>query len=229
MLLATFALAWSSRASAETEPGEKGAAEPAAEPTEARAPAPTVEPEAPPPMEFPGMIQEGTVTGARDPYARPWPTQRNLALFGTYGTFNGFGLGVRAGSLRVGLDASFSFSPILATYQADSEATPEFQFLSGFQGNASMYVGLHRLDARTDLGIAFGYKYSTLLRHGVTVAFYVQRELGAHWALLGFVGPCIFPDAENQIRKETGWMGGSVLTGIAWHQSGVGAAIAFFP
>ena len=186
-------------------------------------------PEEPPPAEFPGVVQGGVVTAPRPAFARPWPTQRNFALLATEGSYGGFGLGLRGGWLRVGIDGSFAFFPIFATFSSNPEEFPEFKLLSSFQTNASLWIGLHRLDARTDLGIALGYKYNSLLRHGVSVAFYMQRELGAHWALQGFVGPNIFPEAEDQIRQRTGWTEGSVSSGIAWHQAGVGLSLAFFP
>jgi hypothetical protein len=191
--------------------------------------APPSAPEEAPPVEFPGITQGGVVSAVPSAFERPWSTQRNFALVASEGSFNGFGLGVRAGWLRVGWDASFAFFPFLTTFSPDPETFPKFKFLSGFQANASMYLGLHRLDARTDLGITFGYKYNTLLRHGATVAFYFQRELGAHWALQAFIGPCIFPEAEEQIRQKTGWVGGSVSSGMAWHQAGAGVSLAFFP
>jgi hypothetical protein len=186
------------------------------------------------PTEFPGVIEGGVAAAPPPPPPRPsderpWSTQRNLGIVATQGSFDGFGLGVRGGAARVGLDGSFAFAPILATYSSDPERFPEFKFLTGFQVNATMYIGIHRLNALTDLGIAFGYKYSTLLRHGGTVAFYFQRELASHWTLQAFVGPCIFPDAEDAIREKTGWVNGSVLSGLAWHQAGLGISVAFFP
>jgi hypothetical protein len=186
-------------------------------------------PEESPPVEFPGVVQGGAVTVPRPALARPWSTQRNFALLATQGSYSGFGLGIRSGWLRVGVDTSFAFMPLFATYSSNPETFPEFKLLSSFQTNASLWVGLHRLDARTDLGVAVGYKYNSLLHHGASIAFYVQRELGAHWALQGFIGPTIFPAAEDQIRDKMGWTHGSVLSGMAWHQAGVGLSLAFFP
>jgi hypothetical protein len=183
----------------------------------------------PRPTEFPGVIQGGVVGATPRSYERPWSTQRNFALVATEGSFNGFGLGFRGGAPRVGLDGSFAFAPVFATYSPEPDTFPELKLLSAFQASATMYLGLHRLNSRTDLGLAFGYKYSTLLRHGGTIAFYIQRELAAHWTLQAFIGPCIFPDAEDQIRQKTGWVNGSVLSGLAWHQAGIGVSLAFFP
>src|SRR5688572_8794420 len=82
-------------------------------------------PEEPPPTEFPGVVQGGVVTAPRPAFARPWATQRNFALVATEGSYNGFGLGVRGGSLRIGLEGSFAFLPLLATYSPDPETFPE--------------------------------------------------------------------------------------------------------
>ena len=213
-----------------TAPGEASPADAGptpAPPTAAPPPAGAAEETAP--TEFPGVVQGGVVAAYPPPITRPWSTQRNFAIVATEGSYSGFGLGFRGGGARVGLDASFAFLPILATYSANPETFPDFKLLSSFLANASIYMGLYRPDSRTDLGITFGYKYSTLLRHGVGVAFYLQRELAAHWTLMGFVGPCIFPDAEDQIREKTGWVQGSVSSGLAWHQAGLGLSLAFFP
>jgi hypothetical protein len=150
-------------------------------------------------------------------------------MVATAGAYNGFGLGLRGGSPRVGLDASFAFFPVLATYSPDQQTFPKFKLLLGYEASASIYLGFYRPDSRTDLGITFGYKYSSLLRHGFGVAFYLQRDLSAHLTLQAFIGPTIFPNAEDQIRKETGWTGGSVSSGLAWHQGGAGVSLAFFP
>ncbi|HMJ56896.1 MAG TPA: hypothetical protein VK540_32735 [Polyangiaceae bacterium] len=181
------------------------------------------------PTEFPGVVQGGVVAASPPTACRPWSTQRNFAFVATEGSYNGFGLGARAGSLRVGVDASFAFLPVFATYSPDPETFPDFKLLASFQTNAAIYVGLYRPGPRTDLGIALGYKYNSLLRHGASVAFYLQQELGAHFTLQGFVGPNIFPEAEDRIREKTGWVAGSVSSGLAWHQAGLSVSLAYFP
>jgi hypothetical protein len=208
-------------------PAETPPANPAETPP-TKAPPPSSSEEAPP-AEFPCVVQGGVVAAAPPSSTRPWPTQRNFALFAAGGSYHGLGLGIRTGWARVGLDTSFAFFPILATYSPNPETFPDFELLLTFQATGSIYVGLYRPDPRTTLGISFGYKYNSLLRHGATVAFYLQRELSAHWTLQGFVGPAIFPDAEDQIRQKMDWRGGSVLSGMAWHQAGLGASLAFFP
>lgn len=155
--------------------------------------------------------------------------QRNFALVALALPYDGFGLGIRAGGPRVGLDLSAAFRPVFTTFSSDPGEFPKLRLLSGFQLNAGLYVGLYRPNARTDLGFTLGYKYHTLLRHGVGAAFYLKRDLGERFSLQFFVGPAVFPKAESRIRDKTNWVGGSVSSGIAWHQGGVGVSLAFYP
>jgi hypothetical protein len=197
-------------------------------------PAPTSSVDAPDdarPAEFTDVVQEGGVVAATAAPATPCLelTQRDFALVATEGSYNGFGLGFRVGGPRIGFDGSFAFVPLLMTFQANPDASPDFEILTSYQANATVFFGLYQPDTRTDLGIAVGYKYNSLMKHGFNVAFYLKKELGRHWALMGFAGPSIFPDAEDQIRERTGWKDGSVASGLAWHQAGLGLSLAFFP
>jgi hypothetical protein len=181
---------------------------------------------------FTATVQSGTVQSKARPCwpELPWShAQRSLALLATLGSYSGFGLGVRAGSARFGFDGSYGFLPVLVTFQQQPESDPLFKFMSAGALSAGVYFGVHRIDPRTDLGFTFGYKYSTLLGHGATAAFYVNRELATHWAVQLFIGPTFFPDAEDRIRRETGWKHGSVSSGLAFHQGGGGLSISFFP
>jgi hypothetical protein len=162
------------------------------------------------------------------PQRRP-PLRRQFGLMAVAMPYDGFGLGVRALGPRVGLDLSFGYRPIFATHGTDPDEFPRLALLEGYQLNAALYVGLYRPNPRTDLGFALGYKYNTLVRHGVGAAFYLQRELAEHFAFLLFVGPAVFPRAEREIREKTGWADGSVSSGISWHQGGLGVALVLYP
>ena len=155
--------------------------------------------------------------------------QRQFGLLAVAMPYDGFGLGLRALGPRVGLDLSLAYRPILATHSTDPDRFPKVRLLEGYQANAALYVGVYRPNPRTDLGFSIGYKYNTLIHHGVGAAFYLQRELASHFAFLLFLGPAVFPRAERELRKKTGWTSGSVSSGIAWHQGGVGVALVFYP
>ena len=181
------------------------------------------------------MMTGGVVASGRGPardFDSPPPRepggQRQFALFATALPYDGFGLGTRVLGPRIGFDLSAAYRPIFVTYTSDPERFPKLALLEGYQLNASLYVGVYRPNARTDLGFTLGYKYNTLLRHGVGAAFYVSRELSRHFVFCFVVGPAVFPRAEREVRKKTGWEGGSVSSGIAWHQGGVGGMIVWF-
>jgi len=215
----------SAAAFSQTAPADGGAIAPA--PAGSAEPAPTV-------SEPPIVMLEGGVTATHQP-AKPaeqerYQTQRSFAVLAEAGLVDGFGLGLRAGLPRVGLDLSAGYLPMLATYSQDAEHTPKYKVLSALQANATAYFGLYRTGPRAEIGVAVGYKYNTVLKHGVGVAYYAQYDLAEHWALHMFIGPAIFPRADRGIRDKAGWPDqGSVGSGISWLQGGVGVALAFFP
>jgi hypothetical protein len=189
---------------------------------------------APAPEEPPVVMLEGGVTATRAP-AKPteqerYRTQRGFAALVMAGLIDGFGLGARVGTPRIGLDLSAAYVPTLATYSQDTQHAPKYKLLSALQANATAYFGLYRASPRTDIGISAGYKYNTVLKHGVSAAFYTQYDIAEHWALHMFVGPAIFPRADRGIRDKAGWPDqGSVGSGLSWMQGGFGLSLAFFP
>src|SRR5690242_902794 len=103
-LVGAVLIAASSEVAAQAEPDT-----PADDPRAATPP--SVPPaEEPSPTEFPGVVEGGVVSASAaappSKFERPWPTQRRLALSVTEGSYNGFGLGFRAGSLRAGVETA---------------------------------------------------------------------------------------------------------------------------
>ncbi len=191
---------------------------------------------------------EGNVTAstaAPSPMAQPsvdepWPGlsgprkfayQRSFALAAHALTFNGFGLGVHAGAPRLGLDLSAGYLPIFSIYTPEDQSSTKFHFFNSWQLNAAAYVGLHQIGSRTDFGLLVGYKYDTLLLHGVGAGVYFQIDLARHWALQLSIAPFIFPESNRRIREK--WplpsSTGSVGGGLSALQIGPGVSLQFFP
>ena len=207
------------------------------------APAATGAPSSEPPL----YALEGQVAARTDapaPSAQPsvdvpWPGltgprkftyQRGFALAAHALTLNGFGLGLHAGAPRLGLDLSACYQPIISTYTAEGESSVKIHFFNSWQLNATTYVGLHQIGSRTDFGLLGGYKYDTLLLHGVGAGVYFQIDLARHWALQISIAPSIFPAADRRIREK--WplpSTGSVGGGLSALQFGAGLALQFFP
>jgi hypothetical protein len=190
---------------------------------------------APVPEEPPVVMLQGGVTATREaPKPAPkerYRTQRSFAVLANVGLIDGFGLGARIGLPRIGLDLSGGYHPILATYSQDTEHPPKYKVLSALQANATAYFGLYRIGPHADIGFAVGYKYDTVLKHGVGAAFYTQYDIAEHWSLHLFVGPVIYPKANKGIREKAGWPPdqGSVGSGLSALQGGFGLSLAFFP
>ena len=183
------------------------------------------------------VMLEGGVAAQRepakpppDPSAQRYRTQRSFAVLATTGMVDGFGLGARLGTPRIGFDLSAGYEPVIAVYAQGTDHPPKYRLLSALQLNTTAYFGVYRTGPRNDIGIALGYKYDTVLKHGVGASFYTQYDIGEHWALHIFVGPAIFPKAERGIRDKAGWPDqGSVGSGISWLQGGFGLSLAYYP
>jgi hypothetical protein len=170
----------------------------------------------------------------------PWPGlsgqrkythQRSFALAAHALTSNGFGLGLHAGAPRFGLELAAGYQPILGTYTADPQSSIKFHFFNSWQLSADSYIGLHQVGSRTDFGLLVGYKYDSLLLHGVGAGVYFQIDLARHSALQLAIAPFIFPAADRRIREK--WplppSSGSVGGGTSAFQLGTGIALQFFP
>lgn len=182
------------------------------------APAPSVQ--SPDEVHWPGL------TGPRK-----FTHQRSFALAAHALTFDGFGLGVRAGAPRFGLDLSAGYQPIFATYTTEDQNSTKVHFFNSWQLKATTYIGLHQIGSRADFGLLAGYKYDTLLRHGVGAGVYFQVDLARHWALQFSIAPFVFPESNRRIREK--WSlppsSGSVGGGLSALQSGLGVSLQFFP
>jgi hypothetical protein len=232
------ALTASSALLAQTPPAQDGGRAPTTPQDGGVGPAPSGSASAAPVTDEPPLVMlEGGVAARRAaatpvdaPPEERYKTQRGFAILAAGGMLEGFGLGARVGTPRIGLDLSGGYLPVLATYSRDSQHSPKFKVLSSLQANATVVFGLCRPGRRTDMGVAIGYRYNDVLKHGFSAAFYLQYDIAEHWALNVFAGPAIFPKAENGIRKEAGWPAeGSVGSGMSWNQGGLGLQLAFYP
>jgi hypothetical protein len=178
-----------------------------------------------------GRVLEGgrvVATPAPAPLARELSGQRNIGVLAMAG-LEGFGLGVRGGTQRVGLEAGGAWLPLLETYAA-KPGDVAFRLLGSLQLNGTLYASFYRAGPRTDMGLAGSYHYNTVLRHGVGLAFYLQYDLAQQWAVHVLGGALVFPEAEDGLRA-TGRFpaGGSISSGLSSVRLGAGLSLAFFP
>ena len=127
--------------------------------------------------------------------------QRNVGMMLHVGVLSGVGGGLQVGSREVGLRASVAWSPlVVATTRAFSES--DLNFYGGLLLAPDVYFRVLRAGPTTDIGAQLGYRYSSLLGHGVGAGCYVQFAIGRSLDAVVSGGVLVFPDGEDQLRRE---------------------------
>jgi hypothetical protein len=140
------------------------------------------------------------------------------------GTFAGFGGGLALGTRDVGIRGSAGWFPLLVA------SNSHLDFYSGFQTGADLYARFFSPGPAASLGGLAGYRYNTLLGHGITVGGYVQVALNRAFDVNVFAGFLFFPDGEDHLRREEQLPAGSQFAFPGPKVNfGVSAGIAFFP
>jgi hypothetical protein len=135
------------------------------------------------------------------------------------GWTTGIATGVQVQRDRLGARITAGWNPVIvSTKDADMEVD-----LHGFhaaQLNADVFV--QAIDVRPGVRLALvgGYRYNTLLGHGVNFAVdaQVRRTRNFSWHVLG--GVAVFPDGEARIERTKGLsdvgFGAGIQTGLAF-------------
>jgi len=172
-----FAAAWCERASAEVQPGQTAS----------------------PALEQPPQSPAGP-----EPVATEVPQRsgerRNIGALLHIGPYSGFGAGVTAGTPAVGLRASVGWTPLLLAL--DQGSSIDLKLYSSLQISPDVYVRLFHPRPTTHVGLQGGYRYSTLLGHGLAFGGYAQFGLSRMFDGLISAGFLVFPDGEDQLKRE---------------------------
>ena len=126
--------------------------------------------------------------------------RRILGLMLHIGQLVGFGGGVQAGSRDVGLRASVGWVPMLLAVTNPNQTT-DFKFHGAFMVAPDAYLRLATARKTTYVGAQAGYRYNSLLGHGLAAGGYVEFALGKMEGLVS-AGLMVFPDGENRVRRD---------------------------
>lgn len=147
------------------------------------------------PLELDDVHLEGVTEGARTPARSVDPRLEGLMLLHFA---DGFGAG---GQLRLGafgLRASVGYEPLLFIVDDDPQDRTfgDVEFSNSAQLNVDTL-----LFTKAEIGGSIGYRYNTLLGHGVAVAYQSMFDL---WGQrFSFSIPLMyFPDATDRVREE---------------------------
>jgi hypothetical protein len=143
-----------------------------------------------------GAVARGTAS-ADEP--RHFGAQRTLG-FGPVLGFDGTGATVTGQLDVVGLWITGGYAPLLiGGNKNDSLRTPTFDFYSSGQIDVDVSILVLRPTPKLDAELLLGYRYNTVLAHGVGVGGVMILDLTP--ALAGFIAvePQIFPDGQAQL------------------------------
>jgi hypothetical protein len=127
--------------------------------------------------------------------------QRTLGLGPVLG-FQGMGATVGARLDVVGLWVSGGYAPILVLgNKRDSLRSATFDFYSSAQVNADVSIMVYHPKPTVEVGLVLGYRYNTLLAHGVGVGAIATLDFGPSLAGFAVIEPEIFPDAQSQLTS----------------------------
>ena len=174
---------------------------------------------------FPGRARGAS---AADP---DYVGQRHFGLLASVGFYSGFAGGVQLGTQDVGVRALAGYSPVLITIQ-ESDGRADLRFFSGYQLAPDLFVALLPAADWARVGAQCGYRYHSLLGHGLSLggfgAFRITRKLEG----TVFGGLLIFPNGNDELREhkraELPAAYESVFPGanVNW---GVNLGLSFFP
>ena len=127
--------------------------------------------------------------------------QRYFGLLASAGFFSGFSGGVQLGTQDVGVRALAGYSPVLIAIQ-ESSTRGELKFFSGYLLAPDLFVSLLPAADWARVGAECGYRYHSLLGHGLALggfgAFRISRKLEG----TVFGGLLVFPHGEDELRRQ---------------------------
>ena len=163
------------------------------------------------------------------PPARHFGGQRTVGFGPTLGLSNGSGGVVVVGGDPIGVVVSGGYMPVVVfgNYTLAGRDI-RFNYYSSAQANADLLVAPWHIGPRVSLGPSAGYKFNTVLGHGVGAAFNVSFDLSRTLALIGSWGVAVFPGARDGLMQNEGYPADRSPE-IPWLQSGVQVGLLVYP
>lgn len=156
--------------------------------------------------------------------AEPFADRGPLSLVLSAGQYAGFGGGIGIGTRHLGARAMVGWAPLLVLTSGS-----HVDFYSGFQLGPDLYYRLIEPRPRTDIGATIGYRYNSLLGHGIAAGGYAEVLLNRALDLNVSFGLLVFPDGEDHLRSEEGIPGASFSFPGPAVNVGLSVGLAFFP
>lgn len=151
-----------------------------------------------------------------------------LSLLAVGGT--AFGVGLSAGWQRFGVELDLGYKPILFTYRLPGSETEQLSLIGALDVAVLPHGDLAVVSPRATLGAAFGYRYDSVLRHGIQAGLFVRYGLSKSLELRLLLGPVFYPSAAARIREHEHFAPTvRISAGFAAFQGFTQIALAFRP
>lgn len=150
----------------------------------------------------PARAQSGEPGGLAEA-SLPDVNQRHFGILASVGTFQGMAGGVRVGSAAGGVQGSFGWAPTLQRIvEDDADASGKLRWFTGTMISGDAYFRAVTGKTGGAGGVLLGYRYFSVLGHGMALGGYGQLRL--HRVLEGFVnvGGIFYPNGEDKLRRD---------------------------
>jgi len=175
----------------------------------------------------PEQPQAGSEPAPRDAGAGTAAEHRGLSLLLNAGAYCGFGGGLAFGTRDVGVRGSAGWAPLIV---ALSGASSDLKLYSALLVGPDLYARIFRPRPTSDIGGLVGYRYSSLLGHGLAVGGYAQFALSRAVDVNLSAGFLIFPEGEDRLKREENLPSSTRFSFPGLNVNlAVSAGLAFFP
>jgi hypothetical protein len=137
------------------------------------------------------------------------------------------GAALLARAAPIGLLLSGGYMPLLIFGNDSASDALRVNYYSSAQLNADLAIGPLSRHAKADLSLLLGYRYNSVLGHGVGAGIAIELWLSESVAATVLAGPSLFPSAQSRL-DDHGYPSNRDAA-LPWLQSGAGVALSFYP
>jgi len=164
------------------------------------------------------------------PPVRKKRDQRSLGALLNLGVWQGTGFGLQLGASRAGLRISGGWQPVFVSYYPPKEIQSRSTVYSSWLLSTDAYLNMFEATDRGRAGPLFGYRFDTVLGHGVALGGWGGLRLD-RWADVFFQGGVMaFPKGAQRVRDHGNLAPGSTFDLLSPSVViGLGVTLALFP
>jgi hypothetical protein len=145
--------------------------------------------------------------------------QRNFAVGAQVGWYQASGMTLQLGTPDIALSMSGGFQPIIFNERPNS-----LGLMTSAEADVDGLIRIADVSGTTPLGLRLGYRYNTVVGHGLGIGGYAERRMTKVIAISGSYGITIFPRAFDRLEHRgrdpfgiAGVIGGGLSIGLLFY------------